>query len=222
MPPVNFPFAQPIVPATAKRFTDDFKYIAGSVFANRWGTQVSGGGTVAVTGDASTNTYGRTTLSTGGGAAAIAGVHSGLVPFPANNLMLFQCNATLATLSDGANRYTIFAGLFDRANPNIGFCFQYSDNINGGKWRVLNNGAAAIDTSIFASVTRNAFRMYAAAPTGPIVCLINDQLVGAIQAAVQTFDLSLCVQIQKSVGIAARTCIVDYAGLYWMRPDVSV
>lgn len=224
MPPVYFPLAQPIVPATAKRFTDDIKTTAGTTFFNRWGISTAGGGTVVATGDSNSTQFGRATL-TASAAGATAEMHAGQITFPRTGFMLFQCDIKLAALSDGANRYIVSAGLFPPDDTGSGALFSYSDNINSGFWTVNLNGSVELATVSAANTTRNALRMYAtgtgAFVDSTIICLINDVVVGAIPTVGGISNCSVGIRIEKTVGAVARTVVVDYAGAYWTRPDLD-
>lgn len=72
----------------------------------------------------------------------------------------------LGTLSNSTNRYTSYIGLTNAPNntttnwggfglpPDLGIYFQYSDNVNGGRWQAVTNNSGiitSVDTGIAAT-----------------------------------------------------------------------
>jgi len=216
--PVYFPFAQPVVPASAKRNTDDLKYPSAGVFTEgHWTTRVSGG-SVTVIGDSDNESLGRVRLAVTS-AGNLAVFYNGSFAFPRNRFMLWQTNIVPSNLSDGTNTYEIRAGLLDQSLlDGAGYYFYYRHDVNAGKWTVRHDGVQVIATESFVNTSRNALRLYAFSVTGPVIAVVNDQIVGAIQSGVtMETPINNAIQVNKTLGAAARNFDVDYSGLYWTR-----
>jgi len=223
MPPVFFPFAQPIVPATAPRVTDDFVYRSSpATYKVHWLN--AGGISYSVQATANNSQfgliqYGVNTVGQKGG--LISGTPLG---FPAPALLLFQANLQLDTLSAGSNRFQVQVGLFDNTLDSAsGYGFRYQDNINGGKWLCFGDTGASFDSNegAVAAPESNKFRIWCFGPNSPVIYMVNDRIVGTLLSPLLPGTQWCAVTIEKVAGVGLRNMTLDYAGIYWTRPDLT-
>lgn len=129
---------------------------------------------------------------------------------------------TDGTLSTAAQRYTLYTGIVDTANPDgstDGVYIRYRDNINGGKWqaRVANGGGFTdLDTGVLAVINTWYFlEMEINAAGNSVEFFINGASVGTIAsgpAANSTAEIR--TGILKSVGTTSRLAYWDAYYLY--------
>lgn len=219
--PVLFPFAQPIVPATAPRVTDDFVYPSSPVdYKSHWVNAGSVNYATQATGNNAQQGLIRYSVAT---VAQKGGFISGTqLAFPAPYLLLFGTALQLSALSSVGNRYQVQVGLFDNTLNSVnGFGFRYQDDINGGKWQCFGD-ASTFDSGEGATTTVNKFRIWCNGPGLPVLFMVNDRIVGALTAPIFPGNLWAGVTIEKISGVSTRTMDCDYAGIYWTRNDVSL
>jgi len=222
--PVTFPFAGPIVPATARNWRDDVHFIDND-WNNHFDSTTAGTASVTPIADTSGAHLGRVQLSVTSAGTGSARIQSnegiiGLPPF----FSLWQTNFSPAALSDGTNRFYMQMGFTDTGLtsdiPANGFGFRYSDNINSGRWQCFSASggvASVLDSGQAANITKNTFRVYSPGAAGPLIFLVNDRLVGAIRDNIPTVAGFFSLSMFKSVGAAARTAAFDYLGYYYVR-----
>lgn len=232
--PVNFPFAQGLIPYTAKQWRDDFA-CPSNAFRNYWETGGTGTNSVTLIGDVA-NTVGRVQLSaTNGGTNSYSRLYTNYAfVAPANGFLLWQWDCIIPTLSVPADRFMLqFSFCLTTVSlaqlqtiPPEGFGIRYSDNVNDGKWQLwsaFNTTWTFADSAVeVVANTRYRFRIIAPSASGPIIYMINDRLVGAINTNVPSgLPLMTQVSIAKLVGNAnARTVNMDYSGLAYVRSDI--
>lgn len=223
--PVRFPFAQPLVPASAVRNTDDLKQ--GSTLYRNYLATLPGAAAPSIIGDGA-NQYGlyRFRLNSVGVAQ---GVRTGIFWLPRSSFFLWQANFSIVDALSGVGgvTYRLQCGLTTgefSALPAAGVGFSYTDTENNGRWLAWYINGAQIetfDTIADANLTRNAFRIYSPGATGPFVFLVNDRIVGAVtpQAAFST-PLRASLSAFKIAVAGQRDFTVDYNATYWARPDI--
>lgn len=220
--PVRFPFATPIVPASAVHWVEEFK-AKDSNLRIQWQLVTS----VTMPADADANEFGRTPVN-----VTAAGTNnrlyqapaSFLVPttgWPFNPFWLFQCDVRYTALSDGTDQYTTELGMLDTAVPTaVGVGFSYTHTANGGKWVcfAVNGGAPSVINTIYTpaiSPSINRFRVWSFTP-GLVAFMVNDATVGTLNTNIPTGALlGPQVKMSKQAGAATRGASVDYAGLYY-------
>jgi hypothetical protein len=224
--PVYFPFAQPVVPADALRFSSDLKNSSATLYRNYFANLAGAGGGASYVGDSTDDGSGFFQLSV----SAVGnsdGIQQGVFWLPYAEFFCWQCDIVPATLSDASNRYVISAAISDGtlgyAPTGVGFI--YSDNVNQGRWQCyLQNGLqfTMIDTLSDCSITRNALKIVSPGSTGPYVFYINDQIVGAITPINPMLAVTkTSISLNKLVGALQRTANIDYYGAYWRRSDID-
>jgi hypothetical protein len=223
--PVYFPFAQPVVPPDAVRFSSDLKNSTTSLYRNYFANLVGATGGAAYLGDSNDSESGMFQLQISA-VGQSDGFQAGLFWLPYAEFFCWQCNIIPTNLSDGTNRYAISAAISDGtigyAPTGVGFI--YSDNINNGRWQCyLQNGLqfTTIDTLADCNVTRNALKIVSPGSTGPYVFYINDVIVGAITPINPMLAVTkTAIAANKLVGGTSRTFRIDYYGAYWRRSDI--
>lgn len=153
---------------------------------------------------------------------------------PANGFLLWQWDCVIPTLSTAADRFMLqFSFCLNTVTqaqlqtiPPEGFGIRYCDNVNDGKWQLwsaFNTTWTFADSAVAVIANaRTRFRIISPGASGPIVYMINDRIVGAINTNVP-IGLPLMTQasIAKLVGNAnARTFSMDYSGLAYTRNDI--
>jgi hypothetical protein len=219
--PVNFPFAQPIAPPTAPRVTDDFNYATSpTTYKLHWVNAGSNSYTAAAA--TSANERGLLSFSISS-VGQKGGLRAGsALAFPAPGLLLFGTAIKPGILSSPTNRYQIQIGIFDNTLNSVnGFGFRYQDDINAGKWQCFG-GADTFDSGEGTNVDTNRFRIYCYGPGLPVLFMVNDRIVGSLVAPLFPGTLWPAITFEKTVGASSRGFNIDYAGLYWTRPDVEL
>jgi hypothetical protein len=134
---------------------------------------------------------------------------------------------TDSTLSDGTNRYEVFAGFLDdiTGTPVDAVYFHYRDDINAGKWEcktLSNSVATTLDSAITVATSTWYFLEAEVNAAGTSVTFyINKSSVGSITTNIPIVagrETGFALGIVKSLGTTNRVVNLDS---YYLEMDYT-
>lgn len=126
-------------------------------------------------------------------------------------------------LSTGAQRYTLRAGLFSIALPNVvvnGVGFEYDDSQNGGRWQAITHDGVETSTDTGITVAADTWYYLEAEINSDGTSV--DFLIDNVLVATNTTNIPLGTgfrmfyntHIMKLIGTTARTAVIDAYYVY--------
>lgn len=140
-----------------------------------------------------------------------------------NGLILLEMSIRLEVLSNATDRYIYYAGFGDNlvaGDHTDGVYFEYNEGVSGNFWRLKtsdNNTKTTVitPTAILANTWYN-LKIEIEPNGGRADFFVNGENVGNINSNIPTGltrNTGHLLKIQKTAGVATRTCYVDYINL---------
>lgn len=122
---------------------------------------------------------------------------------------------SLGTLSNVTNRYISYVGFTNAPTapatvwgnlglpPDLGIYFQFSDNVNGGRWQAVTNNSGtitAVDTGIAATTAFVNFGIVINANATSVSFLIGGNVVATIATNIPPQQMTPCIYVVGATG----------------------
>jgi hypothetical protein len=201
-------------------------FIAGYISANsfgRWTNSVVNGGNLNL--DAVDNAHpGIAQLQTGTSANGISYLIAG---GPGNGIGQILLGGgvidiywviQIPVLSNGTDRFNVSIGLGDQKNTggfdyyNNGCCFDYSDNVNSGNWRLSTMAGGTVthvNSSTLVGTTFTTLRININASATLVTFYVNGVSVGTSSTNIPTLGCSPFATFEKRLGTTSRNLNLD-------------